>query len=192
MPNPWSRKEHPAVCRFLQSANWRLRKADGVAPVWVQMPENQENQWCKSQCKDLGAQDSEDLIIPWESKGRKRSIVQVVSRGNPLSCCLFVLFRSSVDGGDYRLKYQRTSVISQTHSEKKIFDPMSGQPVVQLVLYKTHHPRHLRHSSFRMLLALLWTLIHVLERYPWGPWFTSNALLHFLTPFLWALSSGKP
>ena len=34
----------------LPSGNWRLRKGD-VVLVWVQRPENQENQWCKFQSK---------------------------------------------------------------------------------------------------------------------------------------------
>lgn len=47
------------ISHYLPSANWRPKKANdvvwrpehqkanGVAPVQVQMPEKQENQWCK-------------------------------------------------------------------------------------------------------------------------------------------------
>ena len=33
----------------LQLESWRPRRADGIAPVWFQRPENQESQWCKFQ-----------------------------------------------------------------------------------------------------------------------------------------------
>lgn len=57
------------------SASWRPKKASGVVLVQVQSPENQENQWCKSQSNGKDQRSSPVLEV--------RSLVSSASSSGP-------------------------------------------------------------------------------------------------------------
>lgn len=67
----------------LLSVNWRRREASGVIPVWVPRPENQDNQWCKSQ-----SEGKRILASPLRSQAERQH--------SPF-LCLCIFFRPSTD-----------------------------------------------------------------------------------------------
>lgn len=73
----------------LLSVSWRHREASGVIPVWVPRPENQDNQWCKSQ-----SEGKKILMSPLRSQAEREHILpssafvfsldlQLIGRGPP-------------------------------------------------------------------------------------------------------------
>ena len=59
-----------------KSASWRPRRAYGLLPVWVWRLRTRK-QWCSSSLKASGPKILEQLMVPYESKGRKKVDVPV-------------------------------------------------------------------------------------------------------------------
>lgn len=49
-----------------ETANWRLRKANGLIPVWVQNPENQESWWYSYSLNVGRLKIQENLMLQFE------------------------------------------------------------------------------------------------------------------------------
>lgn len=57
----------------VKSAGWRLRRVNGVVPVWAWRPEDQESWWCISSLK-TGRLDTEEYMFQFKSEDRKKMI----------------------------------------------------------------------------------------------------------------------
>lgn len=55
-----------------ESANWRLRRANGLILVWVQMPENQESWWYSYSLNVGRLKTQEKLMFSFELEDKKR------------------------------------------------------------------------------------------------------------------------
>ena len=65
----WKRA-NPTIFRVSQKA-WICKRADGLIPVWIQRPEDEENWWYNLGLKAGMLETQEEPVFPFEYKSRE-------------------------------------------------------------------------------------------------------------------------